>query len=283
MQMHLPKVYKPSLISWPPEMDEIKYTTALAKGQGIIEETLTLLRIWKPGMSAQGLVEVAIREGALRRATAKRTHDLIIEAFAPRYLIDNGRPAQYLKALLETGADPKELTQLFFIYTARANAILRDFVCEIYWGKYSAGAAFISKEDALSFLEGAYTLGKLPKRWSEKMMLRVASYLGGCLADFQLIENRKTSRRKILPFSISRLTALYLAHELHFSGISDNAIPEHLDWKLFGLQKIETIRELQRVANDHFILQSSGELLRFSWKYKSMEEAINVIARSEFR
>jgi hypothetical protein len=275
--MHLSKVLKPSPTSWPPEMDEIKYTTALAKGQGIIEETLTLLRIWKPGMSAQGLVEVAVREGALRRATAKRTRDLIVEAFARRYLIDNGRPARQLKALLETGADSRELTQLFFIYTARANAIMKDFVSEVYWGKYSAGATYITKEDALSFLERAYSLGKLPKKWSEKMMLRVASYLGGCLADFQLIENRKTSSRKISPFSISSVTTLYLAHELHFSGNSDNAIPDHPDWSLFGLQKIETIRELQRVANDHFILQFSGELLRFSWKYKSMEDAIHGI------
>ena len=281
--MHLSKVLKLSLTSWPPEMDEIKYTTALAKGQGIIEETLTLLRIWKPGMSAQGLVEIAVREGVLRRATAKRTHDLIIEAFAPRYLIDNGRPARQLKALLETGADSRELTQLFFIYTARTNAILKDFVREVYWGKYSAGATYITRKDALSFLEGGYSLGKLPKKWSEKMMLRVASYLGGCLADFHLIENRKTSNRKLSPFRISSLTTLYLTHELHFSGNSDNAIPDQPDWKLFGLEKIEIIRELQRVANDHFILQSSGELLRFSWKYNSMEEAINGIARSELR
>jgi len=111
----------------------------------------------------------------------------------------------------------------------------------------------------------------------------VASYLGGCLADFHLIENRKTSNRKLSPFRISSLTTLYLTHELHFSGNSDNAIPDQPDWKLFGLEKIEIIRELQRVANDHFILQSSGELLRFSWKYNSMEEAINGIARSELR
>ena len=37
------------------------YTTALAKGHGIIEETLALLEIWKPGMNAQQLAEIAIR------------------------------------------------------------------------------------------------------------------------------------------------------------------------------------------------------------------------------
>lgn len=32
-----------------------KYTTALAKGQGIIDETLALLGIWEPGMTSRQL------------------------------------------------------------------------------------------------------------------------------------------------------------------------------------------------------------------------------------
>lgn len=43
------------------------------------------------------------------------------------------------------------------------------------------------------------------------MIDRVASYFGGCLADFSLLENSKKASRRILPFKIERLTALYLA------------------------------------------------------------------------
>ena len=262
-------------------MVDAKYTAALAKGHGIIEETMALLDIWEPGMSAPQLAKIAISNGVLRRATAKRAQDLVIRVFAPRYLVDNARPAQQLKTLMDAGASQANLEQLVFVYTARANAVLHDFVCEVYWGKYSAGSSHIATEDAREFLERAYNIGRLPERWSEEMISRIARGLYGCLADFKLSENARKSNRKILPFNIRSLTILYLTHDLHFSGYSDNGILEHPDWRLFGLAKIEVLREFQRVSSDHFIAQFSGELLRISWKYQSMEEAIRAIARSE--
>jgi len=258
-----------------------KYTTALAKGQGIIDETLALLDIWEQEMTPKQLADRAVVEGVLGRATAKRVRDLVFEAFAPRYLVDSSRPARYLKMLLKAGTTPTILNQLFFIYTARANIILHDFIREVYWPKYSAGIAALRKKDTLNFLETAYTLGKLSNRWSEKMISRVASYLGGCLADFGLLENGKKGIRKILPIYIQPFTYLYVIHELHFIGYSDDGILKHLDWQLFGLERKEVVRELQRVSKEYFILQFSGDLLRISWKYKSMKEAINAIARSE--
>jgi hypothetical protein len=257
------------------------YNTALAKGHGIIEETLALLEIWEPDMTTQHLAEITIRKGLLRRATAKRTKDLVTRVFAPRYLIDDALPAKNLKILINSGVKTTSLEQLFFIYTARANAILHDFVCEVYWSKYSAGATHIATEDAHRFLENAYSIGKLSKRWSEEMTSRVARGLYGCLADFGLGENAKKSNRKILPPIINALTSLYIAHDLHFVGHSDNGILDNPDWKLFGLERPEVVRELQRVSNDHFILQYSGELMRISWNYQSMEEAIRAIIRSE--
>jgi hypothetical protein len=263
-------------------MNKREYTAALAKGHGIIEETLALLEIWESGMSTQNLAETAIREGVLRRATAKRAKDLVARVFAPRYLVDDGRPAKQLKMLINEGANLGSMEQLFFVYTARANVVFHDFVREVYWSKYTAGSTEIATEDARRFLENAYTMGRLPKRWSDAMTSRIARGLYGCLADFKLCENARRSNRKILRFNISSLTSLYLAHELHFSFYSDNGILDHADWQLFGLEKLEVVRELQRVSNDHFILQFSGELLRISWKYQSMEEAIRAIARSEF-
>ncbi len=262
-------------------MTKQKYTAVLAKGLGILEETLVLLQVWEPGMSVRQLAEVAINDGILGKATAKRAKDLVSEVFAPRYLVANGRPAEQLKNLLNEGVNPVKLGQILLIHTARANAILHDFISEVYWAKYSEGGTHLTKEDALSFLEKAYHLGRLSMRWSEQMTSHIASDLVGCLTDFQLVENRKKSTRQILAFTINPLTSLYLAHDLHFSGISDNAISEHSDWRLFGLRKIEVVRELQRASKDHFILQFSGELLKISWKYQSMEEAIRGIARSE--
>jgi BrxA len=263
------------------DMTAKKYTTALSKAQGMIDETFALFSIWKPGMSTQQLASLAIEEGVLSKATAKRVRDIVAEQFAPRYLVNGAQAAKQIKILFGAGASITELKQILLIHTARANAVLYDYICETYWPKYQAGRETISKDDAIQFLESAVNIGRLPERWSDTMMNRVASYLGGCLADFGLVEAGRKSTRKILQFKIDRLTSLYLAHEAHFSGYNDSGIIAHSDWRLFGLEGIDVVRELQRVSNDHFILQYSGDLIRFSWNYKSIEEALRGIAAEE--
>ncbi|MBW2321580.1 MAG: DUF1819 family protein [Deltaproteobacteria bacterium] len=258
-----------------------KYTTALSKAQGMIEETFALFSVWEPGMSTQQLASKAIEEGVLSKATAKRVRDMVVEQFAPRYLVNGAQAAKQVKILLGAGASITKLKQILLIHTARANAVLYDYICETYWPKYQAGRETVSKDDAIQFLESAVNIGRLPKRWSDKMMDRVASYLGGCLADFGLVEEGRKSTRRILQYRIDRLTSLYLVHDTRFSGYNDSGIIEHPDWKLFGLEGIDIVRELQRISNDHFILQYSGELIRFSWNYKTMEEALRGIAAEE--
>jgi hypothetical protein len=85
----------------------------------------------------------------------------------------------------------------------------------------------------------------------------------------------------IIPFRVTSLTALYLTFEVHFSGLNDDSILSHGDWRLFGLEPMDVRHELMRVSRGHFIPQFSGELLRISWNYKTMEEALDAIATTE--
>ncbi len=258
------------------------YTTALAKGQGLIPETLAIFDIWRPHMGASELVSEVLKKGVLSKATALRTKDLVNRAFAARYLVDDGRPALYLKRLLSHSVPTKQLGQIFLIYTARANLVLYDFIREVYWHKYASGATHLKKEDALDFLESAVNKGCIAPRWSPTMNFRVAGYLLGCLEDFHLVTPIHKGEREILPFVITPITTLYLSHELHFRGLGDSAVMEHPDWALFGIERHNVVRELEKVSfAGHFIVQYSGELLRIAWKYKSMEECLDAIAASE--
>lgn len=261
--------------------ERTKYTVSLAKAQGMIDETMALFSLWHPGMTAAELATRAVQEGAFARGTAKRIKDMVREQFGPRFIGKNEQTAIQIKILIETGGRAQNLKQIFFLHTARANAVLYDFVCEVYWLVYEAGRNFLSKEDAMRFLKIAADNGRLSSNWSEKMIDRIASYLGGCLADFGLLENVKKSSRRILLFKIERLTALYLAYDIHFSGLSDNNVVDHCDWCLFGMKRSDVVRELQFVSNGHFIPQFSGELVRISWHYKTMEEAFHAIGNAE--
>jgi hypothetical protein len=265
-------------------MNKGEYTTVLAKGQGMVQETVTLLKTWDAGMSVVELKKLVVDQGLLGRATALRVNDIVGRVFAVRYLCDGGKPAANLKILLEEGLPPSKILQILFLYTARVNPVFHDFVTDLYWKKYAAGMQVITRRDALDFLHVAQESGRSERDWSETMMLRMARYLTGCLTDFQLAGEDRNGRRDLIPLTITPLTALYLAHEIHFAGYSDDSMADHTDWHLFGMQKQEVVQELRRLASKgHFIVQNAGDLLRISWNFKNMEDALRGIAATELQ
>ena len=223
------------------------YTSQLGAGLGLVNETKILLDLWSPGMSANQLREAALESGRFPTVTARRLRNIVFECFAPRYLVADGGAAIHLKGLTPV-LSRAELDQLMLLFTCRANSILRDFVREVYWVRYAGGYTVITNEEARRFVERAIDDRKTTKLWSEKMVRNVAGYLTGCCADYGLLERGQKISRKMLPFRISSQVAAYLAHELHFSGIGDNALLSYADWELFGLAREDVLEEIKRLS-----------------------------------
>ena len=259
---------------------EEPYTTQLQAGLGMIPETLDLLRVWEPGMIPSKLADRVVEDGIFSRATARRARNLAAEMFAPRYLRDGGDVASRMKHLVEHRFPHEAVIQLCYLYTARAQKVFADFVVEVYWPKYSAGAAVISRDDAEQFINRALDTGRMGKRWAESTIKRISGYLIGCCVDFGLLAAGNRGARPIQRFAIRTDITLYLVHDLHFSGLSDHQIVDHRDWGLFGLEPQEVIEQLRNLANDgHLIVQSSGELIQVSWKYRTMEECLDALIK----
>lgn len=256
-----------------------RYTTQLGAGLGLVGETRSLLAIWQPEMSTSELYQSALQWGEFPNISARRLRNIVVECFSPRYLVENGKPAQHLKQLIEVFST-SELTQLFFLFTCRANLILTDFVRDVYWERYAAGDDVISHEDVKAFIRRAIDDGKTLKRWTENTINNVASYLTGCCADYGLLGKRTLKGRLIVPYRIEPRVVTYLAHDLHFAGLGDNAVAGHPDWQLFGLTKGDVREELRRLSlKGHLVHQSAGDLIHISWKHKSMEEFVDVLAQ----
>ena len=79
--------------------DTPKYTTQLQAGLGLLPETQKLLAIWEPGMTGQDLLKAALASGEFPNVTARRLRNVVLEAFSPRYLLDDAAPARLLKAI----------------------------------------------------------------------------------------------------------------------------------------------------------------------------------------
>jgi len=260
--------------------DNKPYTSQLGAGLGLVNETKTLLDLWSPGMSANQLHQVALESGRFPTVTARRLRNIVFECFAPRYLVADGAPAAHLKRL-SAPISTADLTQLMLVFTSRANPILGDFIRQVYWARYAGGYTQITNDDARMFVERAIDDGLTTKRWSESMVQNVSGYLTGCCADYGMLERGRRTSRRILPFRISPVVAAYLAYELHFSCVGDNALLTHDDWQLFGLAREDVLEEIKRLSlKGLLIVQAAGDVIRISWKQQDMEALCDVLTQS---
>jgi len=256
-----------------------KYTTQLQAGLGLVPETLKLLTAWMPGMSGQDLLKAALASGDFPTLAARRLRNIIIEAFCPRFLVDGTAPAMLLKSI-SAKLTKEDFRLLCFLYTCRANPVLADFVRQVYWPRYSAGGNSVSKADSLAFVSSAVSDGRTTTRWSEATIIRVARYLLGVCADFGLLGAMKANARSIVTFRITPTVASVVAHDLHFKGVGDNALLRSPDWGIFGLEPEDALGELKRLSlRGELIVQSAGGVTQVAWKYKSMEELADGIAK----
>lgn len=258
----------------------IKYTTQFQAGLGMVSECIEILKLHAIGMSTTDLESKVFQAGVFSGCTARRIHNLICEMFIPRFYHPDSSIADRLKNLIEFSLPTNILRQLFLLHTARAQRVLFDFIIEIYWPLQKKGADFLNLDNAKDFLILASQINKLTKPWSPITMKRVSGYLLGTCHDFDLVDKGRSGQRTFRHFRIFKPTALYILHDLRFSGISDIGIVNHPDWALFGLDQPYLVLEiLQDLAADgHFLIQSGAGIVQFSWKYPTWKEAIHAIA-----
>lgn len=262
--------------------NQATYTSKLGVGLGLVEETHALLALWHPGMSTMELYSQALQNGAFPGISARRLRNIVQEGFAGRYLVAGGRPVRTLKALSPI-LTPEETTQLLFLYTCRANAILADFVRQVYWLSYAAGAEALTMHQSRTFVEEAQAQGKMARPWSESTVCRVSSHLLGACADFGLLERGRKQDRRILPFHLQPRVGILLAYDLHLNDLADGQVVTHPDWALFGLSAEGVRTELKQLANlGGFIVQAAGDLVRLSWAYANWEELVDAILQRRF-
>jgi hypothetical protein len=254
------------------------YTTQLQAGQGLVDETRALLHLWEPGMTTTQLYQSALTSGRFSNVTARRLRNIVAECFAPRYLADNGVPAESLKTI-QSHLTLAELKLLLLLYTARANEILGDFIGDVYWQRYAGGYTEIAKPDAERFVEHAIGEGKTATRWSVSTIRRVSAYILGCCGDYGLLSTPSAGKRRIQAVHLTPTVIAYIAHDLHFRGVSDTALPEDEAWAWFGLESHEVIQRLKEIAlHAGIVVQSAASVTQISWRFSSMQEFCDAIA-----
>lgn len=247
-----------------------KYTTQLTQGTAVVEETLAMLLAYQPEMNKDDFFNLIIDNGVLPYTSESRIKHLIYDVFYQRFVKYNPHIACWLKTIREKGLMLDEMSQILMLYCARCNALYYDFITNVLNRFRSAELKIMPREDINTFIEALQVDGLI--NWSESVRKKNAGYISSAMLGF----GQYSRKQEILPVSLSDFVFLYILHDLHFSGISDNGILEDCDWQLFNLTRHEVAsRILDLSLKGGYIAQYSGDLLTVSWSYKSMEDFIN--------
>jgi len=257
-----------------------RYTTELIKVNGLVPETIEMLRLWSPGMRSSDLRDVALKTGILAKESSDRVWVISRYGFGLRFLGEGQRPAMYLKRLVERQAPISFLRQLFAIYTARINGLFADVAGGYFWELKARGASEISSEVLAAFIRSRFGSSKAPSAWSDSATDRVASGLLKTLVDFGYAGQGRGANRPMTPPRILPETACYIAYECRERGISDSAVALDPAFSLFGLDRGRALEELLRISGAGFLIaQSAGELVRVSYDHGTMEAFLDAITR----
>ena len=255
-------------------MGDQKYTSALLKGTGALDDVMVLLDVWRPGMSDEQFARVASE--VLGKRTRQRTYD-IARVFAQRLLVEEGRPASVLQRLRAGGAAPGDVRLLLFVFTARANTILHDYVTDVYWPQYRAGAQALPRSAADAFLHEAEQEGRI-EGWSESTKVHVAQNLNGTLADFGLLTSTPPAARRFTTPVLSDVVAGTLVYEARARGVGEDHLVDLKEWALFGIERYEVVQVLHRLSRrGHLTVQDAGHLIRIFWPYPSLAAALDAL------
>ena len=254
--------------------------TGLIKGTASLDEIQTLLLSWRPDESPADFADRVQQQGILTKQTAKRVQDLVLLVYRRWFLLPDDRAARRLKVLVEAGGDRRTLNELVFLYKARAEAVLYDYVLERFWPACHEGELYLRTAEIEEFLEEAQEVGRTTKRLSRETQARLARGVFGALTEVGFLSEDRRYAREYVLYRPTDFVLAYLAYDLHLAGVTDGSLVEHPDWGLFGLAREHALDRLAAL-DEHagLILQRAGSVVRITWLHETMDEVIHAYTR----
>ncbi|MBI3971805.1 MAG: DUF1819 family protein [Chloroflexi bacterium] len=245
----------------------------------MLPEMRALLEAWKPGEPAAEFAKRVQRDDLVGKATARTAKDYVY-AFTRRFLTPTDTPARHLRHLVNGGVSRQMVNDLIFHYTTEAEFLLGDFTVLRYWPAVREGRLAVANQDVRQFIWEAEQDGRIPTPWSADVHRDLPARVLRALHEFGLLGDLKSGRREIGPYRPADRSLVYLAYLLHFGGVPDGALAEQRAWAVFGLEPQDVWHRLDTLAGEGwFVVQRAGQVVRLTWHHRTMEDALDALAR----
>ena len=170
------------------------------------------------------------------------------------------------------------------LHAARADETLRCTITDAYGAAVRDGGSTLGVGEIESYLRDAEADGRMAQPWSPEVRRKVARGLLQAMQDFGLLEEVRRGYREIRLPDPHAVTTAYLAYDLHDQGVSDADIVAHEDWRLWAQSQEEVKRRLDHLTGTGlWVFQAAGSVVRITWTYGTLNEALDAVARLDVR
>lgn len=159
-----------------------KYTIALAKGCGLIEETLTLLSVCDEHTTRESLAQCVHEQNLLSRCSDMRSMDIVKLVFYPRFMKHEPHVMLWLSAIRKKGLLLSQFKQLLMLYCARENAVMYDFIVNELNVLRVNQTQKLERDRITIFIKGIVDEGKA--KWGRKHTKTTGFLYKGCVGGF---------------------------------------------------------------------------------------------------
>ncbi len=234
-----------------------KVASCLAIKGSLIEETYAVFRGWDYELSKTGNLKRVRQENTIG---AKSANWALNVTWAVSRRFDPSGRDRPLVELAKAGCDREVWKPLLLFHLTRDEFLVRDFLVNWLYPRFTAGAYRLRAEDLLPYLHG---LAKQPGiegsvNWSEATMNRVASGLLRLAVEFGLL--RGTQSREFASYHLPEPSFLYLLHAMMDRAANARRLIDAEDWRLYLMDAADVERELLRLhqyRNLHYAVAGS--------------------------
>lgn len=221
-----------------------KVASCLAIKGALIEETYAVFRGWDDGLSKTENLKRARQENRMAVKSvnwARNVSWAISRRFDPT---GRDRP---LAELAKAGCDREVWKPLLLFHLTRDDFLVRDFLLNWLYPRFSAGAYRLRAEDVLPYLQ-ALSRNKgidWSGDWSEATTRRVASGLLRLAVDFGVLGGSRS--REFASYHLPEKSFLYLLHVMMDREANARRLIDAEDWRMYLMDAADVERELLRL------------------------------------
>jgi hypothetical protein len=152
-----------------------------------------------------------------------------------------------LVELAKSGCDQEVWKPLLLYHLTRDEFLVRDFLVNWLYPRFSTGAYRLRADDAIPYLHALSTKKDIAWSgdWSEATTKRVASGLLRLAVDFGLLAG--TQSREFASYHLPEPSFLYLLHAMTDREANPRRVIDAEDWRMYLMDAADVEREILRL------------------------------------